>query len=62
MPLKLILLILMTLHLLPPTLAPIIDTGPKVVPVDSFTMLAQSFPEVVVHLPHVRPNRNCKST
>jgi len=50
----------MTLHLLStlvptskPVLTPITYTELEVVPVDSPTMVAQSSPEVVVHLPHV---------
>jgi len=43
-------------------LKPIIDTTPKVVPVDPLSTPTQSSPEIAISLPHIRPNHNRKST
>jgi len=45
-----------------PVLAPITNTTPEVVPIDSPTTPAQSSLEVVVPMPHDRPSHNRKST
>ena len=45
-----------------PVLELVTNTAPEVILVDSPTTSAQSYPKVMITLPHVRPSRNRKST